>query len=70
MVGLIESFRRGGEFGDLNPMMLQPVYEEQDDGVATSYYVLKIAPNTPAEFEESMTETLQAGASEWTFSVK
>jgi putative ABC transport system permease protein len=50
--------------------MVQPVHEEQDDGLATSYFVLKLASNTSPEFEQTMTEKLQAGASDWTFSVK
>jgi len=70
VVGLVDAFRRGGEFGDLNPMMFQAVHEEQDDGVATGYFVLKLVRNTRAEFEQAMTETLQAGAPDWTFQVK
>ena len=53
VVGLIDTFRRGGDFGELNPMMFQPVHEEQDDGEATAYFVLKLAANTSAEFEQT-----------------
>lgn len=70
IVGLIDAFRRGGDFGELNPMLIQPTHEERDDADATSYFVLKLASNTPAAFEQTMIEKLQAGASDWTFAVK
>jgi putative ABC transport system permease protein len=69
VVGVVNAFRRGGHFDVERSVMFMTAREESDDGVPTVILTVKIAPNTPAQFEQEMVERLQAGAPEWTFSV-
>lgn len=71
VVGVVDAFRRGGHFDDFErSMMFMTAREESDDGVPTSKLIVRIAANTPAQFEQEMVERLQAGAPAWTFSVR
>jgi len=70
VVGVVETFRRGGHFVAASSMLFLPAREESDDGVPTRELLVKVAPNTPPQFEQEMVERLQAGAPAWTFSVR
>lgn len=70
VVGVVDSFRRGGHFDEVRSLMFLPAREEADDGTPTNTLIVKVATNTPAQFEQTMVERLQAGAPAWTFSVR
>ena len=70
VVGLIEAFRRGGNFATPRATLISSTQEESDEGITTSNLLLKMSPNTPAVFEQTMMERLQTLAPGWSFSVR
>jgi putative ABC transport system permease protein len=71
VVGVIDQFRRGGELAAAEPFLF---YRAQSPTVARSAtvppadaLVLRVAPGTPAAFEEALLARLRAELPDWSF---
>ena len=69
VVGVISSFLRGGHFSESEGFMFANADEESDVGYATNRLLVRVAPGTPADFEERMLASLQQIGRNWTFTV-
>ena len=69
VVGVITSFLRGGHFDETEGFMFSAAGEESDVGYATNRLIVRVAPGTPADFEERMLASLQNIGRGWTFTV-
>jgi putative ABC transport system permease protein len=69
VVGVMEAFRRGGEFRERGSMLIIPAREYADDGAPLNRLVIRVVPGTGAELEEELIERLQGVARAWTFAV-
>lgn len=70
VVGLIEAFRRGGNFVEPRATIILSAEEHSDEGVTTSNLLLKMSPNVAPVFEQTMVERLQTLAPGWSFGVR
>jgi putative ABC transport system permease protein len=71
VVGVIDDFRQGGEF--MSPSNYTFHRLRQNDAAQQtlpSVVTIRITPNTTAEFEQTLVETLQAVAPDWSFAVQ
>ena len=70
VVGVIEAFRRGGEFSEPRSLLFFPAKEYADDGVPVNRLLIRVAPGTGPELEEELIERLQRIGRAWTFTVR
>jgi putative ABC transport system permease protein len=72
VIGVFEDFRKDGELSTPENFMLQRV--RLDDGVpkgtVPSRLLVRLAPGTPASFEETLVKRLMAEAPNWSFEVQ
>jgi putative ABC transport system permease protein len=72
VVGVFEDFRKDGEFSTPESFMFQRV--RLDDGVPKAAVpgrlLVRLAPGTPASFEETLVKRLMADAPDWSFEVQ
>ncbi len=72
VIGVFEDFRKDGELSTPENFMLRRV--RLDDGVLKSdlpgRLLVRLAPGTPAAFEETLVKRLMAGAPDWSFEVQ
>jgi len=67
VVGVIPDFRKGGELAPSVNYMFQRAKIEQSSHAQPRNVVLRVAPGTPAVFEETLMRRLQALEPTWTF---
>ncbi len=70
VVGVIDDFRKNGEFKELYGYMIYRNDLKLPDGQVPRGFVLKVRPGTAAEFEEKLIKQMQAIAKDWSFEVK
>jgi putative ABC transport system permease protein len=85
VVGVIEEFRKDGEFGALHHYEFRRIEVDRPPsasgsaerpprltgpGVFPAALLLRMAPDTPAAFEETLLKTAQAIARDWDFSIR
>lgn len=71
VVGVIRSYRKGGEFDDLSYAAFSPqTLTDPNRGWAAWSYVIRVGPGTPAAFEEMLLKSLQAEAPDWRFTLR
>jgi putative ABC transport system permease protein len=68
VVGVISDFRRGGELSAAKNHIFQLLQPGQES-FGARHFVIRVAPGTSAELEESIAARLQAIAPEWAFRV-
>jgi putative ABC transport system permease protein len=69
VVGVIETFRNGGELSQPNPFRFTRMPLERERSMSVRFLLMKVAPGTTAAFEEPLMERLEALAPEWSFTV-
>ncbi len=69
VVGMIDDYRKGGELAVPSNMMFEAVWLEPTRR-PLSLLAIRLAPGTPAAFEEELSKRLNALAPEWSFSVR
>lgn len=70
VVGVVRSYRKGGEFDDTRYAAFLPQsLTDPERGRAPWSYVIRVNPGTPAAFEEVLLRSLHAEAPEWTFTL-
>jgi len=69
VIGVVREFRRGGELEENRPFTFVPARLATGPSQTLRSIVLRVAPGTRADFEESLLETVQAIAPGWSFSV-
>ncbi|MFN7945930.1 MAG: FtsX-like permease family protein [Blastocatellia bacterium] len=70
VVGVIDDFRKNGEFRELYGYKLYRNDLKLPDGEVPRNFVIRVRPGTTAEFEEKLVKRLQAIARDWSFEVK
>ncbi len=70
VIGVIDDFRKNGEFRELYGYKLYRNDLNLPDGEVPRNFVLRVRPGTTAEFEEKLVKRLQAIARDWSFDVK
>ena len=77
VVGLIDDFRKNGEFAELsgyaiyrNDLTFTPGARGNIQGDPPRSLLIKVRPGTTAAFEEKLLARLQAEAKDWSFSIK
>jgi putative ABC transport system permease protein len=70
VVGVLRAWRRGGELEAPRPAYFTRAGDRDDRGTEARFMVIRVAPGTPADFEEPLTERLHAVAPEWSYTVK
>lgn len=70
VVGVIDDFRKNGEFRELYGYKLYRNDLKLPDGEVPRNFVIRVRPGTTAEFEEKLVKRLQAIAKDWSFDVK
>ena len=70
VIGIIEDFRKNGEFKELYGYAIYRNTLTLPDGEVPRNFALKVRPGTPAEFEEKLVKQMQAIAKDWSFDVK
>ena len=70
VVGIIDDFRKNGEFKELYGYVIYRNDLKMPDGQAPRAFVLKVRPGTTAEFEEKLVKRMQSIAKDWSFDVK
>jgi putative ABC transport system permease protein len=71
VVGVIRSYRKGGEFADMPYAAFRPqTLTNPDRGAEPWSYVIRVSPGTPATFEETLLKSLHAEAPTWTFTLR
>lgn len=70
VVGVIEDFRKNGEFAELKGYAFYRNTLQMPDGRPSSHLAVKVRPGTTAAFEEKLLKRLQAEAPDWSFKVK
>lgn len=69
VVGVLEAWRRGGEFAAPRPAYFTRLGETGEHAANVRFIMIKVAPDTRADFEEPLTDRLHAMAPEWSFTV-
>ncbi len=70
VVGVIRNYRRGGELEEDVPYLIWRSGKQGSEPLRQLEVMLvRLAPGTPAEFEEPLLETLQSIGREWSFTV-
>ncbi len=69
VVGIVRDYRRGGELAENVSYSFLPANLEADDGRPLDVILVKLAPDTPADVEESMMKSLQAVAHDSSFNI-
>jgi len=69
VVGVVDDYRRGGEFGENVSYTFRSANLGTDDSSPLDVILMRLQPGTPADFEESMTKALRSIAHGWTFNV-
>jgi putative ABC transport system permease protein len=70
VVGVINDFRKNGEFNELYGYLIYRNEPSAPKSEVPRNFVLKVRPGTTAEFEEELVKRLQAIAKDWSFEVK
>lgn len=70
VVGIIDDFRKNGEFKELYGYEIYRNDLKMPDGQVPRAIVLKVRPGTTAEFEERLIKRMQSIAKDWSFDVK
>lgn len=70
VVGLIDDFRKNGEFRELYGYKIYRNDLTSTRSEVPRNFVLKVRPGTTAEFEEKLVKRMQAMAKDWSFEVK
>lgn len=70
VVGVVTAFRRAGEFGNLDPFLFRPAWDDKEDAWPTGTLLVKVAPGTRADFEQRILDRLQPLAHGWTLAVR
>lgn len=70
VVGVIDDFRKNGEFEELYGYMIYRNDLKLPDGQPPRNFVLKVRPGVTAEFEEKLIKQMQSIAKDWSFEVK
>ncbi|HEY0987671.1 MAG TPA: FtsX-like permease family protein [Kofleriaceae bacterium] len=70
IVGVLSSYRAGGELRDGSLFALYRVDLTNPDGRAPRNLVVRVHPGTPRAFEEQLVKTLQATAPDYRFAVE
>jgi putative ABC transport system permease protein len=77
VVGLIDDFRKNGEFAELsgyaiyrNDLTFKPGARGNIQGYPPRGLLIKVRPGTTAAFEEKLLARLQAEAKDWSFGIK
>ena len=77
VVGLIDDFRKNGEFAELsgyaiyrNDLTFKPGARGNIQGDPPRSLLIKVRPGTTAAFEEKLLARLQTEAKDWSFSIK
>ena len=68
VVGVIEAFRQRGEFFRIVPYMIG-MHKPEEADLRVNFLYVKLAPQTPAVFEETVLATVQGVAPEWGLSI-
>jgi putative ABC transport system permease protein len=70
VVGVVRDYRRAGELDENVPYCLAPARLDQPERAhMLRVLIVRLAPGTPADFEETLLDTLQSIAHGWSFSV-
>ncbi|MBS1812536.1 MAG: ABC transporter permease [Acidobacteria bacterium] len=70
VIGIIDDFRKNGEFAELFGYQIFRNTLTMPDGREPRAFVMKVRPGTTAEFEEKLVKRMQAIAKDWSFEVK
>jgi len=70
VVGVVREYQPNGEFSEDGSYTFRLAGLDGEGESSLSTIVVKLAPGTRADFEESMVETLQSIAQGWSFNVK
>jgi putative ABC transport system permease protein len=72
VIGIVEEFRQHGEFAPADNYMIQRMRIDASDPKADLPYQLfvRLAPGTPAAFEETLVKRAMAVADNWSFEVQ
>lgn len=70
VVGVVRDYRRGGELDENASYYLAPaLLGRPEQAKLLNTLIVRLAPGTPAAFEETLVETLQSIAGGWSFGV-
>jgi putative ABC transport system permease protein len=70
VVGVIEDFRKNGEFAELKGYAFFRNTLQLPDARPPRFLAVKVRPGTTAAFEEKLLKRLQAEAPDWSFKIK
>ena len=70
VIGVLAAYRRAGPFADPGEFLFRPALEESDTAPSMNLFVVRLHPNTDAQFEERMTKRLQSIAHGWTITAR
>ncbi|HYE71687.1 MAG TPA: FtsX-like permease family protein, partial [Blastocatellia bacterium] len=70
VIGIIEDFRKNGEFAELYGYAIYRNDLKLPDGQPPRFFVIKVRSGTTAEFEEKLIKRMQSLAKDWSFDVK
>ena len=70
VVGVVRDFRKGGELSGVENFVFYLKRAGHPEDRPARALLVRIRPGTPAEFEERLTQRLQAVAPDWSFEVK
>ena len=68
VIGVSETFRHLGELRPATEVLFVPIWSQQ--AMLSRYLLVRVAPGTPASFQQSITDTLTATAPGWTFKMR
>jgi putative ABC transport system permease protein len=70
VIGVVREFRKSGELSAQSNFMFRFLKLDSPQPPLPRYILVRVAPGTPAAFEEELTKLLQGVAPEWSFGVK
>ncbi len=70
IIGVVSRYRRGGELSQERYAMFDPSFLDSPDHYPPMRLMVRLAPGTPAAFEEDLANRLHALAPDWRFNVR
>ena len=70
VVGVVRDFRKGGELSGVGSFVFYLKRAGHPEDRPARSLLVRLRPGTPAEFEERLTQRLQAVAPDWSFTVQ
>lgn len=70
VLGVVEHFRKAGELSSEMPVFFTPLWPDAPLRFGLTTLALRMAPDTPASFQEQVIDRLQAEAPDWSFDIE